>query len=538
MARFLALLLFAVALWAEPITLAWLKKQPAGRVRDFYVWRYFGQKITPAQADEAFYLIQRVTWKHIDRYAKKTKKPGFLMASKCRRVLASQLLRVRRDCAEIGITPAKFASLSPQKQCRLVRLLRPFEETTTWMAPMAEKNPFDALTRSGPKTFLKVFNTCGAKWRRAYLDRPLPESFVKKLAQTPGYERFVKLIVTDEKLHNLPLSLLGAPSEKLGHRGTFFLALNAVKQNKKGFARLYLAQAYKKAWSRMDKDKVLLWAYLVDGKRKWLEKLAKSPDIDIYSLYAKERLGIAWPRVEVPRFKRQTCGFDITDPFAWQKVRESLKGKEKASLREEAKRRFACQETEGHYAYLMARAEGFKTHYFPMPYEKALDGLNHDTKALVYALARQESVMIPAVVSSSYALGLMQLMPFLVKSLAKQKGEKVDLDAMFNPYKNLAYAREHLKFLFRRLDHPLFIAYAYNGGIGFTKRMLKNRPLFRKKGPYEPWLSMELVHYDESRRYGKRVLANYIVYKKLLGEPIGVASLLQTAESPVRKGRD
>ena len=39
--------------------------------------------------------------------------------------------------------------------------------------------------------------------------------------------------------------------------------------------------------------------------------------------------------------------------------------------------------------------------------------------------------------------------------------------------KNLRYADHHLDYLEKHLKNPLFIAYAYNGGIGFTKRLLK-----------------------------------------------------------------
>ncbi len=36
------------------------------------------------------------------------------------------------------------------------------------------------------------------------------------------------------------------------------------------------------------------------------------------------------------------------------------------------------------------------------------------------------------------------------------------------------------------------------------------------KGKFEPWLSMELVPYAESRDYGKKVLANFIIYSQIL----------------------
>jgi len=108
----------------------------------------------------------------------------------------------------------------------------------------------------------------------------------------------------------------------------------------------------------------------------------------------------------------------------------------------------------------------------------------------------------------------MQIMPFLSKAIAKQLHEKYNIDDQLKPKVNLKYAAHHLKFLEKRLNHPLFIAYAYNGGIGFTKRILKSG-LF-KKGKYEPYLSMELLPYDETKKYGKKVLANYFIYQNYL----------------------
>jgi soluble lytic murein transglycosylase len=76
---------------------------------------------------------------------------------------------------------------------------------------------------------------------------------------------------------------------------------------------------------------------------------------------------------------------------------------------------------------------------------------------------------------------------------------------------HLKYANHHLNYLDSKLNHPLFIAYAYNGGIGFTRRILKTN-LFKNK-KYEPFLSMELLPYDETKKYGKKVLTNYFIYQ-------------------------
>ena len=71
--------------------------------------------------------------------------------------------------------------------------------------------------------------------------------------------------------------------------------------------------------------------------------------------------------------------------------------------------------------------------------------------------------------------------------------------------------KPHIAWLQYRVYHPLFIAYAYNGGIGFTKRYLLSGMF--NPGPYEPFLSMELMRTTETREYGKIVLTNYVIYK-------------------------
>jgi soluble lytic murein transglycosylase len=43
---------------------------------------------------------------------------------------------------------------------------------------------------------------------------------------------------------------------------------------------------------------------------------------------------------------------------------------------------------------------------------------------------------------------------------------------------------------------------------------------------------MELIPYNETRNYGKKVLANYIIYKNLLKEPIKVQKVLDKALVP------
>jgi soluble lytic murein transglycosylase len=112
----------------------------------------------------------------------------------------------------------------------------------------------------------------------------------------------------------------------------------------------------------------------------------------------------------------------------------------------------------------------------------------------------------------------------------------MDLNKIFDPRIAISYANQHMDYLTSWLYHPLFVAYAYNGGIGFTKRRLRTKHLF-KKGEYEPYLSMELIDYKESREYAKKVLANYVIYLNLLGVPTKISPLLEVLHYPSQTDR-
>ena len=168
-----------------------------------------------------------------------------------------------------------------------------------------------------------------------------------------------------------------------------------------------------------------------------------------------------------------------------------------------------------------------------MPESLELEDTNVTRKSMIYALGRQESLFIPSLISTSYALGMMQFMPFLANTIGKKelKIENFDQDDMFKQDVAFKFANYHLDYLEKFLFHPLFIAYAYNGGIGFTKKLITRDDMF-KEGIYEPFLSMELVPVTETRNYGKKVLANYVVYSALMGSNIKISQLFEILSSP------
>jgi len=244
-------------------------------------------------------------------------------------------------------------------------------------------------------------------------------------------------------------------------------------------------------------------------------------------------LGRDYPGVIVPKLpERGKRSDELYDPIAWARLKRKIFSDAGGKELEKLASRYADSEAVGYYSYILATESRDKKQFFPMPYRDLLSQLSIERQAMLYAIARQESRFIPAAVSSSFAIGMMQLMPFLIEHIAKQRGERRDYDELFDPKVALVYANQHLNYLYKWLQHPLFVAYAYNAGIGYTKRMLKRGRLFSDNGRYEPWLSLELLTNEQAREYGKKVLSNYVIYMNLLGKSTRMKDQLSNLHLP------
>lgn len=532
------LLAFALTTQLGAVTLEQINEKPPSRAKNFLIWQYFQQDVSARQADEAFYQIHNVDRKLFLAYANKSSRPEVRYTAECLQLSAEALAQTNdRSCAMMALSPYKARVLTPAQRKNIAALVDD-DAATAWMGMMndLQTGKVQDLSSYAPKSFLSLFNGAGTEFRRKYLNASLSEPYLKKLSAEPGFSRAAVLMVTDKSLSDLQRSLLQIDGETLGAEVNFFLALNQLRYADNESALAHLRIAHKKAYFRFDKDKSLFWQYLVTKDVRVLEELSRSIDINIYSLYAKEKL-----KVDLDNYyttlvtKRARTSYDLQDPFVWKSILDEIKATPKKKLYELAKR-FESEQLLPVHSFIIERASGYRLHGFIMPYEEELHGLESDEKALFYALMRQESRFIPSSLSSSYALGLMQLMPFLVESLDKTVKEKrTSFTQMFEPSRNLRYAKKHMQYLQKYLRHPLFIAYAYNGGIGFTKRyLLKNNFM---KGLFEPFMSMELMANSESREYGKKVLANYVVYKDVLGEKVSIGHLFESLTRPAETDR-
>jgi soluble lytic murein transglycosylase len=312
----------------------------------------------------------------------------------------------------------------------------------------------------------------------------------------------------------------------------FDSGIKLITQHKLQAAADKIYKSYYKYTQRWEKDKALFWLYLLTNQKTYLDELKKSYHINIYTLLAADFTNSKYPkRIVTPNPKRDKSPYvDETDPIHWARIKAKLK------LPSTNLDRLAAmcdsKESVGISTYIQARICKYTKSFYPFPYRDVMRDLPKKRQALIYAIARQESRFVPGSVSRSFALGLMQFMPFLIDHVAKQKGEVIDYDEIFKPRKAIEYADYHLDYLQKYLYHPLFIAYAYNGGIGFTKRLIKNPKYFRE-GAFEPYLSMERVPNIEAREYGKKVLANYVIYLNKLGIPTRVLDLINQLTDPL-----
>ncbi len=521
--------LFAIDKSKHNITMDWLTKQPKSIAKDFYIWRYLAQDITPDEAMTACKQINRLNNKLFFRYITKSDDKILKDYKSCVRGKTKDIIKKEPYCIEAGLSVFDATKLSSSDLNKVINKVKDeYPILSKKLDILNSPIPFKSIELSDNDTFFNTFNQVGGKYRTKYFNQYFSFKTIKKLKDDKRFAQTIKLIVTNLKMNKAQISLLKISPEGLKYKAVFHLAINAIRHDKIDLALMYLEDAYTKAYYRSDKDNISFWQYKLSNDKKYLDILVDSWDVNLYTLYGKNKQKESFTNIvyDIKQNLTSSVKFDTTTPFAWLPILKQSKKMNDEKL-EKYNQLFTSKDTLGHLAFVKERYDRYRNSYYVMPYNNHLNNISKDKKALIYALGRQESRFIPTSISSAYAMGVMQIMPFLSKALAKQLKENYDIDKQLDPKTNLKYASHHLKFLQKRLNHPLFIAYAYNGGIGFTRRILKTE-LF-KKGKYEPYLSMELLPYDETKKYGKKVLTNYFIYQNYINKskPISFDELLK-----------
>ncbi len=522
---------FFIFTYANTITLDYLKQQPNGISRDFYIWLYLQQNITPQEAFEAYELANRKNQQLFGLYYKKGDNKALSYKTRCEQMNLQTLLKQDSQCIANALTLKKAESLDKQSLLNLAKKLSTTHSTLSKnLEILASSNAFNRLIQTNANNFADFYLNVSPNYRTK-LNQPLPTNILKDYlkSQNPLFQKVLRQAILNPNMQKFNKSLTSInPQEILPYidaEAAFYLGLNAAKYNKNQEALTLFNHSAQRAKYPFYKNRGIFWAYLISQDTQYLDTLAQSKTLDIYSLASLE-LTNAKAQFTIVRdidTNNTFAQWNTQNPFEWQRIRDSYKtSQDKAKLLEKVN----YADTKAHYIWLNKQQE---TEYFLMPYREVFSAFSPDQQALLYALGRQESLFIPTAISTSYALGLMQLMPFNVTAIAKELGEsdKVSYLDMFNPAINVPYAEYFTRPLVREFKHPLFVSYAYNGGPGFTRRLLEKNYLFKKNNPLDPWYSMEMIPYEETRTYGKKVLANYVIYQQGFGNDIKLLDLIE-----------
>lgn len=156
---------------------------------------------------------------------------------------------------------------------------------------------------------------------------------------------------------------------------------------------------------------------------------------------------------------------------------------------------------------------GWRTAY-PLAYEKYVAPYSRhwglDDK-LAYAVMRQESVFKPEAMSYAYAFGLMQIIPPTGVEIAEKIHYPDFHPSLLNqPKVNTLFGTFYLSYLLNSFERePVLAMAAYNAGPEAVSRW------HRKYRNEEMDVFVELIPYAQTNDYVKKVLLNYLSYRRL-----------------------
>ena len=357
---------------------------------------------------------------------------------------------------------------------------------------------------------LKFLKACPDKLSRLYLNR----IYLRKNEISKVYSSCLedKSFCLDAGLFYffkglLPLSELFLEKARESFRKNFYLGLISYIRGDYSKAITYLSRAKKLSKGKEELSRVsffLAKAKANLGKDFKNELLDSSRGKGFYALISSLLLFKNYLKVEKveAKLKETTLNWkEIYDfsPFYFRL--EVLKRKDRLSY--------------GDYAqivkldpYIGAKVSPFLEFKYPRPYKiwvKLASARFKVEEELIYAVMRQESFFDPYAVSSSKALGLMQLLKETADWVSKRF--KIPYKNLFNPKENIILGTAYLSYLLKLWKGNKILAIAsYNAGPNRVKNWKRYEDEF---------LFIETIPINETRRYVRKVLENYYIYKSL-----------------------
>ncbi len=212
-----------------------------------------------------------------------------------------------------------------------------------------------------------------------------------------------------------------------------------------------------------------------------------------------------------------TYAFDETEQD--KKLSANLNLEELASVYEQAQN-FNRLSVMGSAALKIKSPKEMTPFYWQLAYPKAyfqwIEKNSQKTNLdplLALSLMRQESAFKPFVVSSANAIGLTQIIPKTAMEIARNLGENnFHPEDLHDPATSIRFGTWYLSQRLQQFNGNLSYALAsYNAGPEAVER-------WKKWGDWlAPDLFIELIPYDETNNYVKKVLTNYWIYSRLYG---------------------
>lgn len=131
-------------------------------------------------------------------------------------------------------------------------------------------------------------------------------------------------------------------------------------------------------------------------------------------------------------------------------------------------------------------------------------------KYLICAIIKNESKFKEDAISSSGAIGLMQLM----EKTANEIAEKIQIqdfsnEMLYNPKINIELGVKYYTDLLDQFENEYIALAAYNAGIGNVSRWIENG-VIKKDGS-----DIENIPFRETNMYIRKIIRDYDIYKKI-----------------------
>jgi soluble lytic murein transglycosylase-like protein len=153
-------------------------------------------------------------------------------------------------------------------------------------------------------------------------------------------------------------------------------------------------------------------------------------------------------------------------------------------------------------------------------------------KALIYAIARQESGFNPRAKSSSRAMGVLQIIPSTAAFIMKDREYRLRRSKnhlLYRASENVLIGSKYMKFLLDlpNVNHDLmWMLASYNAGPGNFKKWTKHKKYKEK----DSLLMLESLPARETRNYIKLVLTNLWIYKIRFKQENSILSVLASGK--------